>query len=156
ADRDGVSNGGAPFLEARFERPCYEEADTKNQWIDKAIRHKPNSDDPILCGFQPIAVGDALIYRTYGNVFAIDLKKNELKWKTQPPRGSLDNPAKERGRLDPNRQVEQWIQSYLASAPHIFYDNSTLGTLSTDYQFVYVVEDIAVPPHPSHMNMAWG
>jgi outer membrane protein assembly factor BamB len=157
ADRDGVSSGGAPFLEARFERPCYEEADTKNQWIDKAIKHKPNSDDAILGGFQPIAVGDTLIYRTYGNVYAISLKTNELKWKTQPPPlGSLDNLAKERGRLDPNRQVEQWIQSYLASAPHIFYDNSTLGTLSTDYQFVYVVEDMAVPPHPSHLNMAWG
>ena len=39
----------------------------------------------------------------------------------------------------------------------LIYENSTLGTLSTDNHLVFFIDDLALPPHPQFMqNFMWG
>src|SRR5205823_8349574 len=47
--------------------------------------------------------------------------------------------------------VEQWLQSYEERSTHALFENSVVGTLSTDGQRVYAVDDLALPPYPSNM-----
>ena len=53
--------------------------------------------------------------------------------------------------------MTQWLAYYLDQNQHpqILFENSTVGTLSTDGQYVYVVEDLAVPP-PQMVNVNMG
>src|SRR5262249_59694844 len=36
-----------------------------------------------------------------------------------------------------------------AFAPSLLFENSTLGTLSSDGRLVFAIEDLVVPPHPT-------
>jgi outer membrane protein assembly factor BamB len=115
---------------------------------------------PVMPGFYPIAVNRLLIYRTYSDIRAVYLheeeeredgklvkrKAGELKWKTFPLEGTLASilsNGKLRGSLD------SWLDSsYFAagSSSSILYDNSAIGTLSSDHRLVYAIDDLAVPP----------
>jgi hypothetical protein len=62
--------------------------------------------------------------------------------------------------------MTQWLQTYVQQnqKPQLLLENSVLGTLSTDGNFVFAVEDLAVPPplfrHPfarvEDPRTAWG
>src|SRR5207302_1778309 len=47
----------------------------------------------------------------------------------------------------PRDPLEQPSDSH--AVPSLIYENTALGTLSSDSSRVYAVEDLAVPPHPS-------
>jgi outer membrane protein assembly factor BamB len=46
----------------------------------------------------------------------------------------------------PGIQNLTYFQSGIPGVAGIVYENSTIGTLATDHQFVYAVDDLAVPP----------
>jgi outer membrane protein assembly factor BamB len=164
-DRAALADGGAPFLAPRFtismtykprERPETREFSSQaKDWVERALTRHSSRAQAQLCGFHPIAVGGKLVFRSYWGVHAHDLKTGELVWEA-PTLMSLNYLAAKKDRIDVNQQLFQWTNTYLQHTPTIFYDNTTLGTLSADGSKVYFVEDIAIPPHPSHMqNMNW-
>jgi outer membrane protein assembly factor BamB len=148
-DRAAVAEGGAPFLEPRFQAETVYENLTRS-WLEQATR----SRGPILSGFHPLTVGDKLLYRSYLGVHCVDLKSSGAanaslvwEWKTDV---SLDDLVRSRQTYDPtNQTIMQWVtQNYLGVAPTLLYDNTTLGTMSTDGRYLYLIEDLAVPPPP--------
>src|SRR5262249_37972041 len=66
---------------------------------------------------------------------------------------SLENLSKDGSKY---AQLQNWVQQYLGnqntpnlSRASILLENSTTGTISTDNQFVYAVEDLPLPPPPN-------
>ncbi len=143
--------GGPPFLESTWTRTtvCDTKADVKS-WTDDNIKQAVQWLDqrglPHLPAFFPIAVNGKIIYRSYDGVYALNLKsEGKIAWVSETDGGL-------RALLsDPNKKayVEQWNQFYRQHGPlTAIFENSVTGTLSTDTTRVFVVDDLALPPHP--------
>lgn len=111
-------------------------------------------NQPIIPAFSPITLSvldskgekkPLLIYKNFFGVMAIDLRNGTLAWKSDSYL-SLQRMLSQGGSKEKN--VGEWLNFYQGQHPQILFENSTVGTLSTDGQFVYVVEDLAVPPFP--------
>lgn len=157
--RSAPSRGSAPYLQERVWQDSTiptgkESLDEIRRWIDDAGRVRV---DDVLPACFPIATGGKLIYRNYSGVVAIDLKSRELAWKSDLSGSLFDLVAKT---PDKRHTVRRWFDQYKQGGQQlqaILFENSTLGTLSADASRVYVVEDLAVPPHPSEFsNFGWG
>lgn len=133
-----------------------------NTRIDQAVNKALSLGNvPVMPGFYPIAANRLLIYRTYTDIRAVYLhdeeerdsdgkvykcKAGDIKWKSTEFDGTLANilsNSKVRGTLD------AWLDnSYfpMAGFCSVLYENTSVGTLSSDHRFVYAVDDLAVPP----------
>ncbi|HYT94524.1 MAG TPA: hypothetical protein VEL76_37765, partial [Gemmataceae bacterium] len=129
-------------------------------WIDEAVRTIRSRGLPILPGFFPIAANGRLIYRTYNGISAVTLhpilengkvvaKPGEIDWKSTEFFGALAPLLS-----DPNLRLsaDPWLrQVYMQSGfINLVYENSAVGTLSTDNRLVYTVDDLAVPAPPAY------
>src|SRR6185312_12833138 len=98
----------------------------------------------------PIAAKGLLVYRTYTDVRAVYLreesereddgkivkrKPGEIKWKTTSFDGALAT------LLGPGGK-----NLGTGGFSNLLYENTTLGTLATDHRYVYIIDDLAVPP----------
>lgn len=136
----------------------------KNEWqtsASKARSHIHSAKDalkrqnqPIIPAFSPIALlahnhkGEKqplVIYKTFFGVFAVDPRNGDLAWMS-PSNLSLQKMLCSTGQTQQN--MAAWLNFYQNQYPQICFENSTVGTLSSDGEFVYVVEDLAVPPMP--------
>jgi outer membrane protein assembly factor BamB len=161
--RSAQGTGSAPFLETKWTYPTVVEKQTE-QWLDQALKLQDSRQQPILPAFFPIAatvrtdIGPLplLVYRSYWGIHARNIAKDgKLEWDS-PSSGGLDRIA---GEPEKNLQVNPWLSLYLQSNPNLLYENSTIGTLSTDDKRAYIVDDLALPPHPSSQPMQqlmWG
>lgn len=136
----------AASLTASWQMPMGIESTTKS-WIDTAINNTQNRGHAIVPGFSPLAHAGKAIFRSHGNLQAVDLVSGELAWRSQM-NGSLDFPVQ----LTPpsasiQSQMTTWVESFLAQNPATLVENTTQGTLSSDGQRVFAVEDLAVPPY---------
>src|SRR5438105_301834 len=119
------------------------------EWIDKAKHQQHSRPEVLLPAFFPVAACGKLIYRSYAGIHAVDIKTGELLWDSIPLAGSLDALAE----LSKRNDVATWFTQYLAGTyQNIVFENSTVGTLSTDGSRVYAVDDLAVPPYPGYQN----
>jgi hypothetical protein len=130
-------------------------ADAAQEQIRQAEKKLQEKQEPIIPAFSPLAVTvqqrnkkrPLLLCRTYFGVEAIDLRDGSLAW-LSASNLSLQRLLDSRGGSK-QLTVVQWLSSYHKQHPQILFENSTIGTLSTDGEFVYAVEDLAVPPSPS-------
>ncbi len=149
--------GGPAFLEARWKQPMI--------YLDRAGetgRHLQHAREaltqylrqPVLPAYFPVTATvtkgeerrSLLVYKNYLGVQAVNMKTGKLEWYT-PSHWSLESMLDNREKA---QILTQWLQYYTQNnlRPSIVFENSTVGTLSSDNQFVYVVEDFAVPPPP--------
>jgi hypothetical protein len=108
--------------------------------------------EPIISAFAPIAVTsqDAkgknvplLVSKTHNGIVAVEAHTGQVAWQGSSNK-SLQNPLGSWDMWAP--VVTGWIDFYHRHYPQILFENSTIGTLSTDGRFVYAIEDFAVPP----------
>jgi outer membrane protein assembly factor BamB len=159
ASRSAQGNGTAPYMERKWSVEGNEyirEAETR-RLINLAIKSQLDTNQPILPAFFPIAVDGKVIFRSYYGVHAYDIKTGTLEWEAST-KGSLDHTFGDSQRTS---FMQAWSQYYEQADKNLFYENSTLGTLSSDNERVYVVEDLALPPHPHYLltmgwNAGWG
>jgi len=168
--RNGQGHGGIPFTSARWTRTMYqtnkEDKDFTGgqvtKWIADAVRMQDAHNQASLPAFQPIAVtvrGDKgvksmVVYRNYWGIKAVDIKTGNRLWDS-PSEWSMMNMSERPERLN---ALNQWVAGYIQNQtkPSIVFENSTVGTLSSDGARVYMVEDLAVPP-PFFQNFnQWG
>ncbi|HLJ93661.1 MAG TPA: PQQ-binding-like beta-propeller repeat protein [Gemmataceae bacterium] len=151
ASRSARGRGSDPFLESKWQMSML--ADKLNsrakEWVEKARQHQQFRPEPMLPAFFPVAAGGKLIYRSYAGIHAVDIKTGELLWDSIPLAGSLDALAE----LAKHSEVATWFNQYLAGTyQNILFENSTVGTLSTDGSRVYAVDDLAIPPYPGYQT----
>jgi outer membrane protein assembly factor BamB/tetratricopeptide (TPR) repeat protein len=152
--RTAQARGSAPYLQNRlWARSTVPDNSETQKQLEKA---RVGRREDVLPAFFPIAANGKMIYRSYGGVHAIDLKTGELAWGSVPLPGSFDALAGgENGHK--RRMALEWLGPYQQAGMPILFENSMLGTLSTDNQRVYVIDDLAIPPHTTQWNQAgWG
>jgi outer membrane protein assembly factor BamB len=158
ADRSAQGIGGVPFLDAHsfmldLNKPLVatrrHSTVAKGQILEAALKQQHNRNRPIMPGFQPLAVGNDLIYRSHWGIHAYSLKDRVPRWE-QPFTVSLHALFGSEGssEVDKANQFHIWKDNYLQHAPWLFYNNSLQGSLSTDQTLVYAIEDLAVPNIP--------
>jgi outer membrane protein assembly factor BamB len=163
--RSAQGNGSAPFLEARWFYPTWVQEAT-HQWLDQALKYQEEHNTPVLPGFFPIAVTvhndkgslPLLVYRSHWGIHARNLNKDgKLEWDA-PSNWSIDRIVEDTDKKLTADQW-QWPTLYLNTHPNLLYENSTIGTLSTDGKYVFLVEDLELPPHPQSnpmQQLGWG
>ncbi len=158
AGRLNQAAGGPAFLEPRWKQPMIyadgENGDTARA-IQRAERRLKNRGQLVLPAYFPITAtvtrGEQripqLLFKNYWGVQAVDMKTGKLAWNS-PSSWSLECTRDKRADGRKVQAIGNWLNFYVDNnqRPQIVFENSTVGTLSTDNQFVYVVEDFAVPP----------
>src|SRR5439155_5177248 len=160
--RLNVGSGSAPFLENKWHRSMLDltpeegttlHASTRSR-IDQALQLQSRRPEPMLPAFLPIATAGKLIYRTYSGIHAVDMRTGMPEW-VSSTLASLDGLCKD---VNKKQDLENWFLMYQQSSNQsILFENSVVGTLSTDNTRVYAVDDLGIPPHPNAMQGGpWG
>jgi outer membrane protein assembly factor BamB len=149
--RSAKGRGGDPFLENKWRTSLLGEKlnPTAQEWIEKAQHQQQFRPEVMLPAFFPVAACGKLIYRSYSGIHAVDIKTGELLWDSVPFAGSLDALAE----MSKRSEVATWFGQYQqGNYQNILFENSTVGTLSTDGSRAYAVDDLAIPPYPGYQS----
>jgi outer membrane protein assembly factor BamB len=153
-ERTAQGLGSVPYLEARLGYPLDATRsladkggtpETARSWLDQAVRKQTAMNYPVISGNHPIAVGNLLVFRGAWGVHAVNVKTGQLEWESKSEAG-LAAQTSARSGPETNSQVFNSLPLYREQFPWLFFDNSMVGTLSTDGALVYAVEDLALPP----------
>jgi outer membrane protein assembly factor BamB/tetratricopeptide (TPR) repeat protein len=171
--RNAQGIGGVAYLEPRWKFDMAADAtpnpdERERSDVNKIVREYVQrayaglEGKPILPAFFPISANGRLLIRTYRGVQAISLRTEETPDGPVPAGRELWESTTDGGlyamvsKPDRREVLRQWYeQDYHGMGPAgVVFENSTIGTLSHDGRRVYVVDDLAVPPHPNktHMN----
>jgi outer membrane protein assembly factor BamB len=145
--RTAEGRGSAPFLEANWRYSSVQERlDARTRiMVEGALQHQSTRSEAFIPAFFPIATEGKLIFRNFVGVTAVDARTGELLWFSESESG-LDKLLRDSNMRTP---VEVWFENYRNSNNNsIVFENSTIGTLSTDNVRVYAVDDLGIPPHP--------
>jgi outer membrane protein assembly factor BamB len=128
-----------------------------------ALKQVRDLKQPVLPGFFPIASQGIMVYRSQRDVRAVALKTikvrdpetgetyetlaGEMHWKTIPLMRSL-SVLLEKNATRP--KAESWLDYYheVPGLNSMLYENTLIGTLTADGRYVYVIDDLSVPPPP--------
>ena len=152
------NGGGLPSLETRWRRPLLRDdfpnrVPPAQKWLHQADQMLEGQ--VVLPAFQPITIPvnrkgvaqSLVVMRNYSGVEAVDVATGKVVWET-PSQWMLENMSSSSKVSALKSILEYYLQEN--KRPGIVYENSTVGTLSTDGRFVFAVEDFAAPP-PQHL-----
>jgi outer membrane protein assembly factor BamB len=133
----------APFLERQWAQPTVREEQTRN-WLDKQVLpYLEQRGEPVLPATSPLAVKDKVLFRSNWGVHAVNLQTGKLEWESDS-RWSVDRMLRDPGKTG---AVTFWLNAYLgANRPAAVFENSLVGSLSTDGKRLFAVEDFQVAP----------
>jgi len=143
----GRNGQGTPLprtLKQTWNRVTVAELASK-QTLDSAVRNQQTRGQPVLPGSFPIAVAGKLMFRTQRGIQSVDPTSGEVAWEATL-NGGLDNPLHLDDSSSIKDQLHGWANMYAQNNPQVLLENSTLGTLSSDGNRVFAVEDVCVPP----------
>lgn len=136
--------GGPPAMKAEFYTPLQESDHKKfSKFLEEAKDSLEKRRLPLLPAFSPIVVNGRACYRGYAGVYAIGLRTGKISWTTEAEGGpELIN------RVLTRKIVQDWLQQFSQNnSLEILVENSVIGTLSTDGQRVFMVDDLIIPPY---------
>jgi outer membrane protein assembly factor BamB len=161
--RNAQGVGGPPFLEMVWEQSMFNE-DSKGlaqKWIKDALTQLKDRNNAALPALHPIAATaevpgkgprQLMVYRSHWGIHAVDIKTGLMMWDADCP-GSLEKMYAEPVTL---QAIDQWRQAYHnIGRLNVAFENSVIGSLATDGQRVFSVDDLPVPPHLVNFNQ-WG
>ena len=163
--RSAQGVGGTAFLNPRWKADTWKQNETKS-WLDKAIAALTKKKAPLLHGFAPLAATlnredgkiPLLIYRDFWGIHARPLhnvgddpkkddfvKAGDIYWEA-PSAWSVDRMLYEPRTM---AAIKGWLASYVTGnlRPEALFENSVVGSLSTDNVRVYAIDDFQVTPY---------
>jgi outer membrane protein assembly factor BamB len=168
--RAGSGSGDVPFLDENsnnWTQSMFHQEQTKT-WVAQAMKFQQERQQAaVLPAFFPITAHrldpktrqstPTVVFRSYFGVHAADLKTGKLVWE-QDFDYSVDNLVNNNRGGNKLVQLQQWLPLYQTGGHlNLLYENSTLGSLSTDGSAVFAIDDLALPPHPVFLqNFMWG
>lgn len=134
ASRTAVTPGSSPLLNPRWKVPT-----TDDPTIEKILQElQERYDDQHLTSLpsvHPLVVDDVVLMRTTSNLLAVDLITGKRLWNV-PADDSIEALLDVRGGAAANTpQLESGLQRRI-------WDDATYGTLSSDGENVYSIEDL--------------
>jgi outer membrane protein assembly factor BamB len=178
--RNAQAKGSPPMLDyPLWSRPTFMDvsefsgdvesgAEVKDLFEKVLKTNLSDPQNPVMPGGYPIAANGLLFYRSYEGITAlylhdvldkegkIEAKAGSLQSKSTQLAGSLAFSFTNRDRAN---TLQRWVEdTYMKSGiSNLLYENSTVGTLSTDSRNIYAVDDLALPIPPKYlMQQFWG
>jgi outer membrane protein assembly factor BamB/tetratricopeptide (TPR) repeat protein len=158
--------GGPAFLEERWKQPMIHADNTKTttQRITQAeqILHR-DQNQAVLPAFFPVTATvlkdgqrlPLLLYKSFWGIHAVNMRNGKLEWDA-PSTWSIERILDSRDNRK-TQTLNHWLNTYIDTRirPQILFENSTYGTLSTDNEFVYAIDDFLIPPPASVPQMGF-
>jgi outer membrane protein assembly factor BamB len=146
--RNAPSSGGQPLLSVRWRQRTGDDAAIE-EFVNK-LRHDYLSQDIVaLPSMHPLAVSDVVLMRTAFSLQAVDFETGKLVWKYAAGDESLEQFL----RAMSAQQSGQNTQALLAALDGRMWEDTTYGTLSSDSQQVYYIEDLGLTGMNANMVM---
>ncbi|MFO1020244.1 MAG: PQQ-binding-like beta-propeller repeat protein [Planctomycetales bacterium] len=107
--------------------------------LDRTFQNAVKRNIPLLPSMSPLIVGDLAIIRTYRHLQGVDLKTGQIRWES----GERDTPIDYLlSQISPAvQQAGNRGEQLYALLRHRTWDNLAYGTLSSDGERVYSIED---------------
>jgi outer membrane protein assembly factor BamB len=144
AQRTGLGQGTMPLLQARWR------ANLAGGVASQAWFEEWQPFEGLLSGtmpaYHPLAIGDRIVCRGHDGVHAFDLSTGQSLWNAASPL-SLDAILSDHT-FNKTVSFKEWMRLH-ANGRELILQNSVLGTLSSDGNRVYAVEDLPLPPPPA-------
>jgi outer membrane protein assembly factor BamB len=137
--RNGVFSARPPLLEP------FVTVDTCSEQLGRDLLSKARSNSPrALPGRHMVAAGNKVLFRSASGIVALDGVTGQQVW-TAPMELTLEGLLRDPAR---KQQILRWNTYYKDALQGLLYENTLTGTLSTDGQNVYAVDDTALPVPP--------
>jgi outer membrane protein assembly factor BamB len=147
------------FMDVSDESGEEQPGEQAKKFLESALKSNlQNPGMPVMSGSFPIAAGGQLFYRSYNGITWVNLhdqkdadgsvdKAGTVQNRTIGFYGSLGEVFTD---TDRRATLQDWIDKvYVQSGySNLLYENSTVGTLTTDNRYIYAVDDLAVPIPP--------
>lgn len=165
ASRNAPSAGGSPYLNRGWRVSTLDEATSFHEYdlllfrTFEARRSTVSTTDdettaPSVPSMQPLIVDDLVIIRSIGDVRAYDVLTGRLVWATGEKDEFLHKVLE--ANAGPQAQVSgnALVSFFVASRA---WDDTTFGTLSSDGEFVFAIEDLQMNPGlmEQHLTGKW-
>jgi outer membrane protein assembly factor BamB len=176
--RNAQAKGSPPMLDyILWSRPTIQDISDETKEAEPGLNAKvklqalinaySNSQKiPVMSGGFPIATNGQLFYRTYNGITAVYLKDQptgekagQVSFRSTAFEGALATLMEQEG---PRATLDTWIDDtyHRSDFAYLVFENSTVGTLTTDNRNVYAVDDLAVPAPPKYLqghanNQGW-
>lgn len=140
---NAAASGEGPLLSLAWRVPTaeYPQVEEMVQEISRAYRQRDQWAVPSL---RPVVVGDRVLMRTVRNLLAVDLLTGKRVWEvpTDDPIEALNDDAGDAPFQPPQFDVRLGLRLRL-------WGDATYGTLASDGQFVFAIEDLSLDVMPS-------
>jgi outer membrane protein assembly factor BamB len=174
AERSGTIAGGSPFLDPAFRTSMFygNGDDDANSWIKAELERQFSRDAKKalpMPAFFPVTTPELVIFRAYNGIIAVAsrdqaaggrvIRAGDVRWVSKAGFGAYQmlTPGEPTTGDVAKKVKEEWWPNYSQDqATSVLYENPLLGTLSHDGQYVYFVDDIAIPPPPVVSNPDFG
>ena len=141
--RNASSVGGQPLLSARWRQRTADDRAVE-KFVTKLRQDYLSQEIVVLPSFQPLAVGDVVLMRTAFAVQAVDFQNGKLVWRYPATDDSFDQFLKAGSSAQPGQSVQLF-----SGLDQRIWEDATYGTLSSDGDQVYFIEDLGLGTNPS-------
>lgn len=155
-NRSAKGKGDTAFMDPRWTVPMLASEGLARSWLNQAFEFLEQHGHPQLPAFFPVTANvlyrgektPTVIFRTHQHLAAYDVRTHQLLWRVPDP-WSLESMLMDGKK---NNSITNWFNFYSGQQrPSILFENSVVGSLSTDNVHVYQVLDFQIPP-PPHVN----
>jgi outer membrane protein assembly factor BamB len=136
--RNASTVGSPPLLNLRWRIEVSED-----ESLQKALVELENSNRdkgvPMLAGLHPLAIGDVVLARTTSKLLAIEFGTGRRKWESTQ---AEEEPAEPRASRFNGAFINRNNMTQQAQYAQRIWDDATYGTLSSDGNLVYMIEEL--------------
>ncbi|MBX3412093.1 MAG: PQQ-binding-like beta-propeller repeat protein [Pirellulales bacterium] len=136
--RNQSSAGGSPMLEPRWRVPTAIEPETE-KLIDQHSQRYDEVEFASLPASHPLIVNGVVLMRTTNNLLAVDFRSGKRVWEVP-----LDNELNELLNLGDTNSPQRNQVQFAAFIEQRIWNDATYGTLSSDGEHVFSIEDLGV------------
>jgi outer membrane protein assembly factor BamB/tetratricopeptide (TPR) repeat protein len=134
--RNAVSAGGMPLLNPRWRARIAPNRDAEKAIVN-ARQEGLDRNLPTIPVMQPLAVADWVLMRTPLGLIGLEFSSGKRKWEVHSP---IEQAADTRQFVRVNNMFVNAQDSFLTDR---LWENATYGTLSSDGEYVFEVEEVA-------------
>jgi outer membrane protein assembly factor BamB/tetratricopeptide (TPR) repeat protein len=138
AARNGASRGSAPLLNLRWRVPVTDDPVVEDFLEQRAHRYRDQGISPAP-GLHPLAVGDTVLMRTVRNLLAVDFITGKRLWEV--PTDDRADGLQGAGEVGGDPSLSSSPNQGMGMEQRV-WDDQTYGTLSSDGQLVFSIEDL--------------
>ena len=153
--RNAIAAGGEPLLSMRWRVPT-----SDHPYIEAMLQELRSDEEDheqwMLPGVHPLVVNDVVLMRTTRNLLAVDFNSGKRLWEAPPAEdpfeAMLSSGLQDQqgyngpGGYHPGQQIEQGLRFRM-------FGDATYGTLSSDGECVFAIEDLQLETANGGRNM---